>query len=93
MGLRAWWKKVWREEYELIITVPGEVTIHTDGSRTEKKTQQFYQAKKIAKATPKYFLFYDLNDGDTQKEALITNELGHLAKALYDFSIKKFDNF
>ena len=61
MGLRTWWKKVWREEYELIKTVPGEVTIHSDGSRTEKKAQQFYQAKKIAKATPKYFLFYDLD--------------------------------
>ena len=61
MGLRTWWQKITREEYELIITVPSETTIHADGSRTEKTKQQFYQAKKIAKATPKYFLFYDLD--------------------------------
>ncbi len=61
MSLKTWWKKVWREEYELIITVPSEVTVHADGARTEKTKQQFYQAKKIVKATPKYFLFYDLD--------------------------------
>ena len=59
--LGDWWRRVTREEYELIITVPGEVTIHADGARTEKQTQQFYHAKKIAKATPKYFLFIDLD--------------------------------
>jgi nicotinamide riboside kinase len=61
MSLKTWWQKITREEYELIITVPGDVTIHADGSRTEKKTQQFYQAKKIIKAIPKHFVFIDLN--------------------------------
>lgn len=61
MSLRTWWKKVWREEYELIISVPGETTVHKDGARTEKFKTQVYQAKKVVKATPKYFLFYDLD--------------------------------
>ena len=59
--LGDWWRRVTREEYELIITVLGEVTIHKDGARTEKRSQQHYQARKIVKATPKYFLFIDLD--------------------------------
>ena len=60
MSLKTWWKNIWREEYELIITVPGDTVIHADGGRTEKKSQQLYQAKKLIKTTPKHFIFIDL---------------------------------
>ena len=61
MSLKTWWQRVTREEYELIITVPSEVTIHADGGRTEKKSQQIYHAKKLIKTTPKHFIFIDMN--------------------------------
>ena len=61
MSLKTWWQKITREEYELIITVPGDTIIHADGARTEKKAQQFYQAKKLIKTTPKHFIFIDMN--------------------------------
>ena len=60
MSIKEWWKRVWREEYELIITVPDEVTILANGARTEKTKQQIYHAKKSGKATPKHFVFHDL---------------------------------
>ena len=60
MGLRNWWKRVTREEYQLIINVPNEVTTHVDGKRTETFRERQYAAKKIIKATPKLFVFNDL---------------------------------
>ena len=60
MSLKTWWKRIWREEYQLIITIPADVTIHTDGSRTETTREKQYVASKIIKASPKLFIFKDL---------------------------------
>ena len=57
--LGDWWKRIIREEYHLIITVPVEV-ITTDGMTTERFKEKQYAAKKIIKATPKHFIFKDL---------------------------------
>lgn len=43
--IKQWWKKVWYEEYELIITVPRDATIHHDGTRTETTKEKKYKAK------------------------------------------------
>jgi len=61
MSLKTWWQKVTREEYELIITIPDEVTVHQDGARTEKFKTQTYTAKKIIKTMPKHFVFVDMD--------------------------------
>tara|TARA_B100000780_G_scaffold178413_1_gene125066 strand:- start:606 stop:851 length:246 start_codon:yes stop_codon:yes gene_type:complete len=59
--LGDWWKRIIREEYHLIITVPVEV-ITTDGMTTERFKEKQYAAKKIIKATPKHFIFKDLKN-------------------------------
>jgi hypothetical protein len=59
--IKKWWKEYWLEEYELIISVPGDVVIHADGSRTESTKQVKYAAKKLIKTVPKHFVFVDMN--------------------------------
>ena len=44
MSLKSWWQRVTREEYELILTVPKDVTVHADGTRTESTKQVKYKA-------------------------------------------------
>jgi ERCC4-related helicase len=58
--IKDWWTTLWREEYQLIITVPGDTIIHADGSRTETTKDKQYAASKIIKTTPKIFIFEDL---------------------------------
>jgi hypothetical protein len=58
--IKDWWTTLWREEYQLIITVPGDTTIHADGSRTETTKDKQYSASKLIKTTPKIFIFKDL---------------------------------
>ena len=79
MSLKTWWQKITREEYELIITFPGEVTVHADGSRTEKKAQQFYHAKKLIKTTPKHFVFIDM-DGQKNEIKFLDPVVFHTVK-------------
>ena len=61
MSLKSWWQRVTREEYELILTVPKDVTVHTDGTRTESTKQVKYTAKKLVKMNPKHIIFKDLH--------------------------------
>ena len=79
MSFRAWWEKVWREEYQLIITVTGDTVIHSDGGRTEKKVQQLYQAKKLIKTTPKHFIFIDM-DGKRNEIKFLDPVVFHIVK-------------
>jgi hypothetical protein len=79
MSLKTWWKNLWREEYELIITVPGDVIIHADGGRTEKKSQQIYHAKKLVKTTPKHFVFIDM-DGKRNEIKFLQPVVFHVVK-------------
>lgn len=81
MSLKTRWEKFWKEEYELIITIPGEVTVHADGSRTEKKAQQFYHAKKLIKTTPKHFVFIDMN-GQKNEIKFLDPVVFHIVKIL-----------
>ena len=60
MSLKTWWKELWLEQYQIIITVPAETVIHADGARTETTKKVQYSAKKIIKAMPKQFIFIDL---------------------------------
>jgi hypothetical protein len=55
-----WWKRITREEYEMVIWVADTVTTHQDGERTKTWKAQTYHAKKIVKQGPKHFIFYDL---------------------------------
>ena len=68
--LGNWWQKVTKEEYELILTVPKDVTVHTDGTRTESTKQVKYKAKKLVKITPKHIIFKDLNDNRNELKFL-----------------------
>ncbi len=55
-----WWKRVTREEYEIVIWVADTITTHQDGIRTKTWKTQTYHAEKIVKQSPKHFIFYDL---------------------------------
>lgn len=59
-AIKTWWKKLWREEYQLIITIPSDTIFHADGSRTETTKEKQYAASKLIKTTPKFFIFKDL---------------------------------
>jgi len=61
MSLKTWWKELWQEEYEIIITVPKTTVIHADGARTESTKQVKHKAKKLIKTSPKHFIFVDMN--------------------------------
>ena len=62
MSLKTWWQRVTKEEYELILTVPKDTVVHTDGTRTETTKQVKYKAKKLVKVTPKHIIFKDLDN-------------------------------
>lgn len=58
--IKEWWNRITREEYQLIITVPANVVIHADGSKTETTKQLKYVATKLIKTSPTLFMFIDL---------------------------------
>ena len=61
MSLKSWWQRVTREEYELILTVPKDVTVHADGTRTESTKQVKYSARKLVKMNPKHIIIKHLH--------------------------------
>lgn len=62
MGLKTWWQKITKEEYALIITVPGDTKTDAEGNSITTTKEKRYIAKKIVKSTPKHFIFIDLDD-------------------------------
>lgn len=60
--IKTWWWRLWLEEYILIISVPGDVVVHPDGTRTETKIDKTFDAKKLLKLSPKLFIFIDPQD-------------------------------
>jgi hypothetical protein len=60
MNLRERWRTFWYEEYDLIISVPGEVTVYPDGKRVEAGAEKKFKVKKIIKQDPKHFIFIDM---------------------------------
>lgn len=60
-ALKAWWLRLITDQWELTLTLPGEVRVMKDGSRIEQKIQQVYYIKKIIKIDPTRFIFIDIN--------------------------------
>lgn len=60
--IKDWWQRLWKEEYILILTIPGDITTEVDGTQTQGTVDKTFHAKKMLKLSPKIFIFIDLKD-------------------------------
>lgn len=60
--IKDWWQRLWKEEYILILTIPGDITTAVDGTQTQGTVDKTFHAKKMLKLSPKIFIFIDLKD-------------------------------
>ena len=57
--IKEWWKKLWKDEFELTIFFPGSVTTMPDGSKIESNVPKTWKVSQIGKITPTHFVFFD----------------------------------
>jgi hypothetical protein len=77
--IARWWHNFWREEYELIITVPDINTVHDNGDRSNTKKDLHFSAKKLIKTSPKHFIFVDMKDQRNEIKFLTATDF-HIIK-------------